>query len=112
MSNSKFLLASAALAAVLAAGLAGCKQAPDSAESRAALVPAGTLDRNRLLAVESEPGSWLTSGRDFGKTHYSPLELINQQNVDHVISIARQAYAEQQKGATAAAAPALNEGHR
>jgi quinohemoprotein ethanol dehydrogenase len=77
MTNSKRLLASAALAAVLAAGLAGCNKAPEAT----ATVPTGKLDRQRLLAVASEPGSWLTSGRDFGKTHYSPLELINQQNV-------------------------------
>ncbi len=78
MSNSKRLVASAALAAVLA-GLAGCKKAPEAAADP---VPTGKLDTERLLAVDAEPGSWLTSGRDFGKTHYSPLELINQQNVD------------------------------
>jgi quinohemoprotein ethanol dehydrogenase len=77
MSNSKRLLASAALAAVLA-GLAGCKKAP---EPVAAPVPTGKLDAQRLLAAAAEPGAWLTSGRDFGKTHYSPLELINQENV-------------------------------
>jgi quinohemoprotein ethanol dehydrogenase len=81
MCNSKRLLAGAFLVAVLAAGLVGCKKAPDAA-SGTARVATGKLDRARLLAVDTEPGSWLTSGRDFGKTHYSPLELINQQNVD------------------------------
>ncbi len=76
MSNSKRFLASAAMAAVLCAGLAGCGKAPDAVP-----LPTGKLDQARLLAVDSEPGSWPTSGRDFGKTYYSPLESINQQNV-------------------------------
>ncbi len=78
MSNTKRLLASAAFAMALAIGLPGCSKEP---ASQGVLTPTGKLDTQRLLGVESEPGSWLTSGRDFGKTHYSPLELINQQNV-------------------------------
>jgi quinohemoprotein ethanol dehydrogenase len=31
-----------------------------------------------LLNVSIEPGAWLTGGRDFGKTHYSPLDGINR----------------------------------
>ena len=73
-------LASAALAAVLV-GVAGCGKAPDGAAAKAGPVPTGKLDQARLLAVAAEPGAWLTSGRDFGKTHYSPLDSINQQNV-------------------------------
>ena len=46
-----------------------------------AVVQAGAVDRARLLNIESESGSWLTPGRDFGKTHYSPLENINRDNV-------------------------------
>lgn len=43
--------------------------------------PAGKIDRERLLAVDKEPGAWLTTGRDFGKTHYSPLDAVNRDNV-------------------------------
>jgi quinohemoprotein ethanol dehydrogenase len=76
MSNTKRLLASAAMAVALAAA-AGCSKTPDPQQP----LPTGKLDTPRLLGVDGEPGAWLTSGRDFGKTHYSPLELINQQNV-------------------------------
>ncbi|MFO1401553.1 MAG: PQQ-dependent dehydrogenase, methanol/ethanol family [Steroidobacteraceae bacterium] len=41
----------------------------------------GQIDRARLLAADSAPGEWLTSGRDFGKGHYSPLEQINRDSV-------------------------------
>lgn len=38
--------------------------------------PPGWVDVERLQAVDGEPGSWLTLGRDFGETHYysSPTE--------------------------------------
>ncbi len=64
MSKSKRRLASAAMAAVLVSGLVACKKAPDGAG--AAPVATGKLDQARLLAVDGEPGAWLTSGRDFG----------------------------------------------
>ena len=35
------------------------------------------IDRERLLNIADEPGQWLTEGRDFGKSHYSPLDQIN-----------------------------------
>jgi quinohemoprotein ethanol dehydrogenase len=75
------ILATVALAAGCSIGVVSCKKAPDSGPAAAAPVPTGKVDRERLLAVAGEPGAWLTSGRDFGKTHYSPLDLINQQNV-------------------------------
>jgi len=39
------------------------------------------VDRARLLTIDAEPGVWLTGGRDFGRTHYSPLTAIDRQNV-------------------------------
>jgi quinohemoprotein ethanol dehydrogenase len=68
------------LAAVLVAGVTGCNRAPRSS----AVVPTGTVDVERLLAVDSDPGAWLTGGRDFGKTHYSPLDLVNADNVSRL----------------------------
>jgi quinohemoprotein ethanol dehydrogenase len=44
----------------------------------------GRIDAKRLLAADKHPGEWLTSGRDFGKGHYSPLAQINKQNVDRL----------------------------
>ena len=49
---------------VLAAGLAACGKGPESAGAAAA--PTGKVDAQRLAAVDSEPGLWLTSGRDAG----------------------------------------------
>ena len=39
----------------------------------------GAIDRARLLAPSS--AEWLTTGRDFGKTHFSPLTDINTSTV-------------------------------
>jgi quinohemoprotein ethanol dehydrogenase len=42
---------------------------------------AGDIDRARLLQVDRHPEEWLTSGRDFGKGHYSPLTQIDRSSV-------------------------------
>src|SRR5581483_1603918 len=59
--------------------LSACgKEAP--APLPPASVPAAAqVDRARLRGIEKEPGSWLTTGRDAGKTHYSPLDQVNRQ---------------------------------
>ncbi len=44
----------------------------------------GWIDRDRLQNVASEPGSWLTGGRDFGETHFSPLTKINDKNANQL----------------------------
>jgi quinohemoprotein ethanol dehydrogenase len=70
----------------------GCKDnGPESGQAAAApdappvaLAGAGQVDTGRLLGIASEPGSWLTPGRDFGKTHHSPLRQINRDNVTRV----------------------------
>lgn len=35
----------------------------------------------RLLKADKEPGEWLTGGRDYRQSYYSPLTDINKQNV-------------------------------
>jgi len=70
------------LAALAATG--GCSRTKESTQAAAPPVPNGKLDRERLLAVAAEPGAWLTGGRDFGKTYYSPLELITAENVSRL----------------------------
>lgn len=71
----------AVLACSLSIALTGCKRASEAPPAPAVARPTGRVDLARLQAVASEPGAWLTSGRDAGKTHYSPLDLINQENV-------------------------------
>ncbi|HTQ35542.1 MAG TPA: PQQ-dependent dehydrogenase, methanol/ethanol family [Steroidobacteraceae bacterium] len=80
MSGSKRNVAGTVL--VLAViGVAGCKQAP---QAPAAAAPAGKVDAARLANIAAEPGQWLTTGRDGGKTHYSPLQAINHDTVARV----------------------------
>lgn len=64
--------------------LAGCNQSGRSSAPSAAPLSAGQIDTARLLAADAEPGNWLTSGRDFGKSHYSPLSSINRETVQRL----------------------------
>ncbi|MEN9706116.1 MAG: hypothetical protein RLZZ393_1995 [Pseudomonadota bacterium] len=41
----------------------------------------GQVDTQRLMAADAEPGSWMTSGRDFGNSHYSPLSSLNRDTI-------------------------------
>jgi quinohemoprotein ethanol dehydrogenase len=41
----------------------------------------GAIDTERLLAADSQPENWMTTGRDFGKGHYSPLDQINRETI-------------------------------
>ena len=47
-------------------------------------VARGQIDQKRLMAADKHPGEWLTTGRDFGKGHYSPLTQINTKNIDRL----------------------------
>jgi quinohemoprotein ethanol dehydrogenase len=42
------------------------------------------ITRERLLNADAEPGEWMTEGRDFGKSHHSPLDQINLDNIDRL----------------------------
>jgi len=57
---------------------------PTPAAPQASTPAAGRVDRERLLGIAAEPGNWLTTGRDFGKTHYSPLQQINRNTVQRL----------------------------
>jgi quinohemoprotein ethanol dehydrogenase len=67
------LLATGLAAALLVAACGHKASAPPT------VAPAAQIDLARLQGVAKEPGAWLTSGRDAGKTHYSPLDQINRQ---------------------------------
>jgi quinohemoprotein ethanol dehydrogenase len=43
--------------------------------------PAGWIDGERILHADSEPENWMSLGGNFSQQHYSPLELINSENV-------------------------------
>jgi len=80
--DTRFRPAGAGLS--LAAGLlllAACgtkTSAPAPVPTPAA--PSAAVDLVRLSGIEKEPGAWLTTGRDAGNTHYSPLDQINRQS--------------------------------
>ena len=40
-----------------------------------------TLDAARIEAADAEPGNWLAHGRDYGEQRFSPLDMINADNV-------------------------------
>ncbi len=67
--------------------VAACSsEAPPAVETAAAPTPTadrsyGRITRERLLAADNEPDQWLTTGRDFGKSHYSSLDQINRETV-------------------------------
>ncbi|MFO7278308.1 MAG: PQQ-dependent dehydrogenase, methanol/ethanol family [Pseudomonadota bacterium] len=69
--------------------LAACSGKQEATESAARPHPFGAraygdITRERLLNADSEPENWLTEGRDFGKSHYSPLDQINRENVSRL----------------------------
>ncbi|MGB9462154.1 MAG: PQQ-binding-like beta-propeller repeat protein, partial [Candidatus Acidiferrum sp.] len=75
-----------AIAAVAAALLFVGHAARISSAVAAQEKPAGRgqIDQKRLMSADKYPGEWLTTGRDFGKGHYSPLAQINTKNIDRL----------------------------
>lgn len=76
------------VAGVLAMGLIqGCSDdtaAPGSEDASFADKIRETTDRMdgaRIAAADSEPGNWLAHGRTYDEQRYSPLKLINEDNV-------------------------------
>src|SRR5580658_10705041 len=61
--------------------LVACGKKPDAPPVPPTPPAAGQLGLPRLQALDKEPGAWLTTGRDAGKTFYSPLDLINRGSV-------------------------------
>ena len=70
------------LVAIGSAALCACgnhdAQSPGPSKTPAAFAQ---VDRERLLAADTHPENWLTGGRDFGKSHYSPLANIDHETV-------------------------------
>ena len=78
------------LAATLLGCLAACGQSPAPqkkapAQPAAPVQPAvAQVDSKRLANLDGEPDQWLTPGRDAQGTYYSPLEAINDKNVERL----------------------------
>ncbi|MES2604191.1 MAG: PQQ-dependent dehydrogenase, methanol/ethanol family [Pseudomonadota bacterium] len=56
-----------------------------AAETPAATAPQfANVNTERLLAADSEPGQWMSTGRTYGEQHYSPLTRIARDNVSQL----------------------------
>ncbi|HSE97796.1 MAG TPA: hypothetical protein VLD57_05950, partial [Blastocatellia bacterium] len=60
-----------------------CTVFPETHEAqRKARAPRSkTIDDAALRSVDSRPGDWLTHGRNYAETRFSPLNQINASNV-------------------------------
>lgn len=75
----------------LLAALSGCsdeKADPTAAEPQTFAEhvgeTTGRMDGTRIAAADEEPGNWLAHGRTYDEQRYSPLSLINEDNVDEL----------------------------
>ncbi len=65
--------------------LSACSREPSVSTPAAALAQsAAQVDSARLAAAAAQPDQWFTPGRDGEGTYYSPLEDINDRNVDRL----------------------------
>jgi len=73
------------LVASMATVLWACSEAPVPPKvTSAKQAKAGHIDSARLAAIDEEPGSWLTGGRDQNQTYFSPLKGVTPDNVDQL----------------------------
>lgn len=89
-SSHPLLVAVVISASLLLAACGGSDNAVTQTATAVAPAPAattksfGNITTERLLNADSEPGQWMTEGRDFGKSHYSALDQINLDNVEQL----------------------------
>jgi quinohemoprotein ethanol dehydrogenase len=67
----------------------GAAQVPATAGSSTAVKTSSALysaavDGSRIIAADSEPGNWMSTGRDYGEQRYSPLTQLSSGNVDQL----------------------------
>lgn len=77
------------LACLVSAGwLAGCSSGegkePSLTTPEASVQQVAAADPNTLLLDNSDGSNWPAFGRTYGEQHYSPLETINDQNVEQL----------------------------
>jgi quinohemoprotein ethanol dehydrogenase len=79
------LLPAALLALLVACGQTSAPEKPATEHGpSAAQAPPGQVDAKRLANLDADPDQWLTPGRDARGTYYSPLEAINDKNVERL----------------------------
>ena len=74
------------LAVAVSALVAGCgtnTPTPNDASAAAPVFPVGSaaVNTERLLGADREPGSWLTTGRNYHEQRFSQLDQVNDTNV-------------------------------
>ena len=67
----------------------GAAQVPATAGSSTAVKTSSApysaaVDGSRIIAADSEPGNWMSTGRDYGEQRYSPLTQLSPGNVDQL----------------------------
>ena len=87
--RSDTMLKRLTILALISCGLHACDSqnpAQRSTASQPADEPpgAGWIDQRRLAGIESEPGAWLTNGRDLAQSYYSPLTQIGHENLEQL----------------------------
>jgi len=84
------------LSALVSAALlvAACGPASETTPPAASTAPAvappsaaaysAAVNTARLVAADSEPGNWMSNGRDYGEQRFSPLDQLNTENVNQL----------------------------
>ncbi len=52
--------------------------------AQACTKPAAQVDMKRLLNADAEPGQWMSHSRTYNEQYFSPLQQINEQNIDQL----------------------------
>lgn len=65
---------------LIAFGLSACVEKGNDAAIENSDIGAGQITSKRLANSDSEPGEWMTGGRDFKQSYYSPLKNIDKNN--------------------------------
>ena len=60
---------------------AGCHSSPRNETAQTAAPPPANVDGTRIINADQEPGNWMSHGRTYSEQRFSPLKLINDQNV-------------------------------
>src|SRR5205823_247955 len=61
--------------------VAGCHSKLGAGDSRGAAKSPASVDSERILHADKEPGNWMSHGRTYSEQRFSPLKQIDDQNV-------------------------------
>ncbi|GFE78520.1 alcohol dehydrogenase [Steroidobacter agaridevorans] len=90
MGRSRWLVRMLLVVGALNLGACGKREEPakapatEGAHEAAPEASYGRVDRARVVAADSEPQNWFTTGRTFSEERFSPLEQINIGNVQQL----------------------------